>query len=109
VALRSSAAPREATAGTSVRITAHVTSTTAFVGLVDVEVHDADDRAVAQWVFYDQVLAAGQQHVYVGSWQVPADLPPGEYDVKVGVFEPGWTALHGWKNTGAVITVTVAP
>jgi hypothetical protein len=105
VAMQSSAVPQDATTGKAVRIRALVTSATAFAGLVDVEVHDADGQAVAQWVFYDQTLAAGQPYVYEASWDVPSDLPAGEYEVKVGVFEPGWTALHGWKNTGALINV----
>jgi hypothetical protein len=109
VALQSSADPQETTAGTSVRITARITSATAFAGLVDIEVHDADDQTVAQWVFYDQSLVAGQQHVYVASWELPPDLPAGDYEVKVGVFEPGWAALHGWNNAGALITVPSSP
>jgi hypothetical protein len=106
VALASSATPGEATVGTMVRIAARVTSASAFVGIVDVEVHNADDQTIAQWVFHDQTLAAGQSYRYAVSWEVPPDLPAGEYEVKVGVFEPGWAALHGWKNTGALITVT---
>jgi hypothetical protein len=106
VALKSTATPETAMAGTTVHITALVTSATAFAGLVDVEVHNADDQTIAQWVFDEQTLAAGQPYHYSVSWEVPPGLPSGAYEVKVGVFEPGWIALHGWKNTGALITVT---
>lgn len=106
VALEATASAREVRAGDSIRIMAFVTSATDFSGLVDVEIHDADAVKVTQWVFADQQLVAGRRHSYAVTWEIPSDLPAGEYDVKLGVFHPGWTALHGWKRLAATVSVT---
>ena len=100
------AAPTQTRANTSVQITAFVTSATDLTGLVDVEIHDADDEILAQWVFQDQRLDPGRRHAYIVTWAIPPDLPAGEYEVKLGVFQPGWAVLRAWKNRAAIVTVT---
>jgi hypothetical protein len=106
VALEANGTPLMARAGSPVRIAASVTSATSVVGLVDLEIHDAEGEKVAQWVFPEQELVAEQRHIYVVVWEVSSTLPPGEYEVKLGVFKRGWAVLHGWKNSAALITVT---
>jgi hypothetical protein len=61
---------------------------------------------VTQWVFSDQRLVAERRQVYVVTWEIPPDLPAGEYEVKLGAFHPGWTAVHGWKRFAATVIVT---
>lgn len=105
VSFEATASPSEARAGTPVRITAFVTSVADFAGLVDVELHAASGGRVAQWVFPDQKLDAGRRYEYVIVWDVPENLPAGRYQVKLGVFNRDWSALHGWKNLAAMVTV----
>ena len=107
VLLEASVTPVEVRAGDTVEITGFVTSTTDFDGLVDVEVHDAAEQKVAQWVFSSQRLVAERREVYAITWEIPPDLPAGRYVVKLGVFQPGWTSTLGWKRFAA--TVNVAP
>jgi hypothetical protein len=105
VTLRADVPPGQVRPGSAVQFTALVTSRTDFVGLVDVEIHDADEEKVTQWVFQNQQLDAGRQQIYAITWEIPAGLPPGTYEVKLGVFSPGWTALRGWKRFAATIDV----
>jgi hypothetical protein len=107
VAFEAVVTPGAVSVGDTVQITAFVTSATYISGLVDVEIHDAAEEKVTQWVFSDQQLVADRRHVYVVTWEIPPGLPAGEYEVKLGAFHPGWTAVHGWKRFAA--TVTVAP
>jgi hypothetical protein len=106
LALEAVVTPSTVPVGAMVQITAYVTSTTDLSGLVDVEIHDATEEKVTQWVFSDQQILAEQRHVYPVTWEIPSGLPPGRYVVKLGVFQPGWTAVHGWKRFAAAITVT---
>lgn len=105
VALTAMATPLQASAGSVVSLTASVTSATTVTGLVDIEIHNADGEKVAQWVAADQQLIAQQRRIYLVSWEIPPDLPPGVYTVKLGVFQRGWTMLHGWKSSAATITI----
>jgi hypothetical protein len=105
VALQANVSPGQVRPGATIEFTALVTSRTDVVGLVDVEIHDADEEKVTQWVFPNERLDAGRQQTYAITWQIPESLPPGTYEVKLGVFAPGWTALHGWKRFAATIDV----
>ena len=106
IALVATPSTTEAVVGSHVQIVAVFQSMNGHSGLVDVEVHDRDGTRLAQWVFPDQTLAANEPRTYTVEWAVPADLPPGEYDIKLGVFEAGWRSLHAWKNAAATVTVT---
>jgi hypothetical protein len=105
VRLDATATPSVVSPGTTLQVIAVVTSATDMAGLVDLEIHDAAGAKVAQWVFQDQTLAADWPTTYVANWEVPSTLPAGEYEVKLGVFQAGWTVVRGWKNTAATITV----
>jgi hypothetical protein len=105
VALAATVSADHATGGSAISITAQVTSVNDVVGLVDVEVHDAEGKRIAQWVFAQEHLRAGEPRRYVVTWEIPMDLPPGQYDVKLGLFEPGWRALHGWRNAAASVVI----
>lgn len=72
---------------------------------VDLEILDAGNRKVAQQIYSDQSFAAGQTRQYRWTWQVPADFPPGDYTVKIGVFSPDWQTLAAWDNLAAVMRV----
>ncbi|MGE3267711.1 MAG: hypothetical protein AB7P40_03115 [Chloroflexota bacterium] len=109
IALQATATPAGARAGETVSLSVSATSVSDIVALVDVEIHDQDDTKVAQWVFSDQALNAGKPRAYAVTWEIPSSLPPGDYEVKIGVFEPGWTALHGWKTGAAMVTVSPQP
>jgi hypothetical protein len=106
VTLEAVVAPLQARTRSAVSIAVSVTSATDFSGLVDVEIFDESGQRIAQWVFEDQQLVAEQRQGYAVEWELPSGLPPGEYEVRLGVFSDGWTALHGWKNAAATMTVT---
>ena len=105
VALTATVSEATASPGARVQIVTQVSSITDVSGLVDVEVHDAEGTRMAQWVFPQQVLAAHEPRTYVVTWEIPPELPDGQYVVKAGLFEADWRALHAWKNAAATVTV----
>ena len=105
ITIEAMADPPRLTAGAAVSIVAAVTSVADLTGLVDLEIHGPDGSKVAQWVFEDQELSGEHRRDYVVTWGTPAELPPGEYVIKAGVFQPGWKAVHGWSNAAGTITI----
>lgn len=90
------------TGATSTMISAHLTTNDAPSRqmLVDVEIYDEDGTRVVQ-MYWDnvQVPAAGLTRT------LQADLDPGMYRVAVGLFSPGWHALHHWEDSAFTFSI----
>jgi hypothetical protein len=98
--------PGRIRAGQPVRVETRITAREPADGVhVDLEIKDRDNRKVAQRIFDDQRFDAGQSRTYEWRWTPPADLPPGEYTVKVGVFDRDWQELAAWDNEAGDIRV----
>ena len=108
IALTTTVSAAQAISGSRVQIVSEIKSMNDVSGLVDIEVHNAEGTRLAQWVFPEEALAANESRAYTVTWEIPADLPPGEYVVKLGLFEAGWRTLHAWKNAAATVTVADA-
>jgi hypothetical protein len=98
------AVPATLDGGRIVRITASVTSDIASIALINIEVHGPGGM-VYQRAYDDQELGRRVPSHYAVEWQPPADLPPGSYKVKLGVFTPGWGELLHWNDHAAFITL----
>lgn len=90
--------------GRMVRITASVTSDVAGAALIYIEVN-GPGGIVYRRAYDDQELGRRVPSHYTVEWQPPADLPPGAYKVKLGVFTPGWGELLHWNDHAAFITL----
>jgi hypothetical protein len=96
-------------AGGPMNITASVRSATATTVLVDLEVVAPGVTAPIYQVWYDnQTFAAGETRAYPATWQVPVDSAVGVYNVKVGVYAPGWASLYTQANSAATFSVSAA-
>jgi PDZ domain/Wzt C-terminal domain len=102
--------PDRVRAGQNVRIETKVRARDAAEAVhVDVEIKDEDNNKVAQRIFKDQDFDAGQSRTYQWNWRAPSDLPPGEYTVKVGVFDQRWQELAAWDNAAGDVQVRERP
>lgn len=94
--------------GTS-NISATVTETGA-AGLTDanveLQIFSQSGSAVATTYWSGQNFSAGQTLPYAYSWTPTSSIPPGVYNVAIGVFNFGWTYDYYWNGSAATITVT---
>jgi hypothetical protein len=94
--------------GTS-NISATVTETGA-AGLTDanveLQIFSQSGSAVATTYWSGQNFSAGQTLPYAYSWTPTSSIPPGVYNVAIGVFNSGWTYDYYWNGSAATITVT---
>jgi hypothetical protein len=98
--------PGRVRAGQPVRVETRVIARERADGVhVDLEIKDANNNKVAQRIFSDQRFDAGQSRTYEWRWTAPADLPAGEYTVKVGVFDRDWAELAAWDNEAGDVRV----
>jgi len=102
---RARVSPNKVMPGSTVSITANVTSTTASSALVDVEVYDPSGAKVFQKVWDGQSFTAGQTLIFTTRWSVPPMSLAGSYTVKIGVFSTGWGVLYDWNDHAATFTV----
>jgi hypothetical protein len=93
------------TAGSRLAIGLSVWPTANTLALVDIEIYSASGTRVYQKFYDRQAFVAGKRRVYINMWTTPANLAPGTYYVKVGVFSPGWGTVHYWNNGAATFTV----
>ncbi|MGE0600111.1 MAG: hypothetical protein AB7J35_09400 [Dehalococcoidia bacterium] len=91
--------------GSSVRITASVRASAATGGLVDVEVYSSSGQKVHQQFWDNQSFSANSTRSFSTTWQVPSNLQPGTYTVKIGIFAPGWSGMFLWNNNARTFTV----
>jgi hypothetical protein len=97
--------PTSAVRTGDVTIRVNVSAPTSGSALVDLEVYSPAGTKVFQRFWDNAVLTTGTPSTFTATWRVPADEPTGTHIVKVGVFRPGWTALHHWNNAAASFTV----
>ena len=90
-----------------VNITARVRPTVNAVVVVDVEIYGPDGVRVGQEYYDQESFKANVQRSFPVSWTPPANLPAGEYRVKVGIFAPGpeWETLYHWNDTAATVFI----
>jgi hypothetical protein len=100
-----SAAPAVVRRGNAVALTASVTSNTAISTLIDVEVYSAAGTQVFQQAWDNQSFNAGQILKLTTTWNVPRTAASGTYQVRIGVFTPGWGTLYSWNASAASVTV----
>lgn len=70
--------------------------------IVDMEIYDSAVHQVAQKVYENQIIPAGQAANFALDW-----LPPtvGNYVVKIGLFKAGWAGLYEWTDQALAVTV----
>ncbi|MDZ7726969.1 MAG: malectin domain-containing carbohydrate-binding protein [Dehalococcoidia bacterium] len=88
-------------------VSVRVESETADRGLVDVEIYDAEGNKIFQRYWDDRRFDAGKPRNFVIRGRIPADAEPGEYTVKVGIFEPqpAWGTFLAWEDEAATFQV----
>lgn len=103
------ASPSSVVAGETTTIDATFASATAASALLGVEIASPDGSSLVfqRWIEAQQ-LAAGVARAYPVSWQVPADLAPGTYAVRLRAFSAGWQTSYGARDSATTVTVTAA-
>jgi titin len=78
--------------------------------IVDVEVWSTggSPARVAQFFTLDQDFAPGMVRNYNNAWNTTG-IPPGIYQVKIGVFPPGWGPVVSWNDNAATIIIEASP
>ncbi|MGO4548213.1 glycoside hydrolase family 44 protein [Paenibacillus sp. 2TAB23] len=94
-------------AGTGAAVNVSVKATDQTDVLIDVEFFDSSLKNVGK-VFVDHIkLEAGVERTVPLVWQVPANLPAGQYLVSFGIFGAGWgSGVSKWFPGAATLTVT---
>ena len=87
------------------RITASVRASASTQALVDVEVYNSSGQKVHQQFWDNQSFSANSTRSFSTTWQVPSNLQPGAYTVKIGIFAPGWNGMFLWNNNARTFTV----
>ncbi|HEY8694703.1 MAG TPA: hypothetical protein VIR57_18385, partial [Chloroflexota bacterium] len=72
--------------------------------LVDYELYDQQGHKLWQTSQDNTSLPTGQ--AVTKSAAYAAQLPPGVYTFKLGVFTPGWGSLYAWNDAAGTLTVT---
>jgi uncharacterized protein YcfL len=68
-----------------------LTSTTTMQGMiVDIRIYDSANTQYARKGFNSVTLTAGAQQTFTFDYPSPADLPPGQYNVQIGVWDSSW-------------------
>lgn len=90
--------------GRAVDIRASVRPTRSQRALVSVEVYRGTQQ-VFQRYFDHAALRRGRTRGFRVRWSVPRDAAVGPYDVRVGVFGPGFEGLRSWNADAARLRV----
>ncbi len=96
------ASPNPIEAGQPTTITFQVESDGASypAALVDIELRDANQNAVAQTWFTPEVLADGQMRTFTWSVRAPGGI--GAYAIDVGVFATDWSKNYVYRQAGTL-------
>ncbi len=88
-----------------------LTSTTTLQNMiVDIRIYDAANNRHARKEFYPVTLSAGAQQTLTYDFQSPPDLPPGQYNVQIGVWDTSWkTWLYETRDVFTVNAHTATP
>ena len=92
--------------GHPVSITASVTSTTASMVVIDLEVYDASGVKVFQQFWDAESFTDGQTKSYSTTWSIPDTATTGTYTVKIGVFSTDWGALYHWNDAASTFSIS---
>jgi len=96
-------------AGTSANMDVHLTATADVDVLVYLQVLDP----VGNWVYTSEQdnlhLTANQESTFRFTYRLPANAPGGTYQVRLGVFNPGWGHLYHWVDQAAYFPVVADP
>jgi hypothetical protein len=84
--------------GSMASIQALVSSQAASNVLVDIEIHDQNGNKVFQRWFENQTFQRGQTREFAVAWTVPSHNGQTSYVVKIGIFNPDWSALRSWQD-----------
>src|SRR4030095_10215935 len=93
-----STSPSTVNRGSPMTLSATVRATQSVQGLVDVEGYTAAGQRVYQRYWDNQAFQGNANRTFGTSWQVPANLAPGTYILKIGVFRPGWAGMYIWNH-----------
>lgn len=88
--------PAEAVAGSPVSLLPRITSNQDKTVLVDIEVIDPTGESVYQQVFDNTALSANVPVEFPLTWNIPATVHNGTYQVVMGVFGQGWDGMLEW-------------
>jgi len=100
----SAVAPARAAHGQQVTLSQMMTASAAGQFLVDYELYDQQGHKLWQTSQDNTSLPTGQ--AVTKSAAYAAQLPPGVYTFKLGVFTPGWGSLYAWNDAAGTLTVT---
>jgi len=91
-------------AGEVQRASVTLTSTTAMQDMiVDIRIYDSANTQRARKEFYPVTLPACTEVTLTYDFPSPSDLPPGQYNVQVGVWDTSWnTWLYETRDTFSV-------
>ncbi|WP_309895944.1 GH12 family glycosyl hydrolase domain-containing protein [Archangium sp.] len=91
-------------AGQVQRASVTLTSTTTMQDMsVDIRIYDAANNRYARKEFHPVTLPAGSPVVLTYDWPSPSGLPPGQYNVQIGVWDSSWkTWLYETRDTFTV-------
>lgn len=70
--------------------------------IIDIEIYDSSDTKVFQYFYQNQNLTSGIISEYKANW---APIHPGNYRIKVGIFNNHWASLVHWFDDVGNITV----
>ncbi len=75
---------------------------------VDLEIYSPGGVRVHQQIYLGRNFTGGTTHSFAGSWPMPSGISPGQYTIKIGTFDGGWTTLYHWNNSARVFSITAA-
>jgi hypothetical protein len=73
--------------------------------LVDFEIFDSNGNRVWQNTLDNQPVSGTAAGSFSATYTVPANLPPGTYSVKTGLFSPGWGTMYSWSDMAGSFVV----
>jgi len=74
--------------------------------IVELQVFNQSGSAVATTYWTGQSFKGGQSQLYSYAWTPDSTVPPGTYEVELGVFNSNWTTNYYWNGSAAAIIVT---
>lgn len=106
--LRVTADPTVVVAGSSVTFTLSVAASDHDRATADLEIFDPTGTKVFQDAWEGEWFRTRTEQTYTTTWDVPDDAIPGEYFVKAGVFDVGWTRLESWTDDAGDLTIVAS-
>lgn len=70
--------------------------------IIDLEIFDSKQKNKFQKFFENEVIRPGEAKKYTVAW-TPDSV--GDYKIKIGIFDPGWSQLKYWKDNALTFKV----